>query len=212
MPLSKIPIGEFTKLVIFAFKSNHNFEMKTILVSLRMVFFAKFLPLSKKLQHHGFVYLSLLLLVCICTACPYESSVAIDTPKFPIDTNLLGQWKEKDAQNKDFYEIKSLDAYQYSIVENTLNESIEAYQQKEYVGYISQVDGQTFLNLQDKNKMKTYLLFKLDLSTDKKLLTLLPLSEYIREKFANAKDLREFISRNKQFSFFYGKEMLFVRN
>lgn len=157
-------------------------------------------------------YSILFAILFICTACPYESATPIDTPKFPIDENLIGQWKEKGDVGKNFYDMQKLDNQRYSLIENTLNENAEAFTQKEFIAHISQVDGQTFLNIQSKKKLQTFMLYKIDFSADKKQITLSPLSEHIREKFSNSKDLRQFISTHKNLSFFYGQEMVLVKN
>jgi hypothetical protein len=161
-------------------------------------------------------YSILFAILFICTACPYESATPIDIPKFPIDENLIGKWeekgKDKSDKGKNFYDMQKLDNQRYSLIENTLNENAETFTQKEFIAYISQVDGQNFLNIQAKKKLQTFMLYKIDFSADKKQLTLLPLSEYIREKFNNSKDLREFISTHKHLSFFYGQEMVLVKN
>ena len=36
--------------------------------------------------------------------------------------------------------------------------------------------------------------------------------KYIREKFTNSQDLRNFVSKNKNLSFFYAKEMILYRS
>jgi hypothetical protein len=161
----------------------------------------------KKLLNYTLLFM---ILLC-CTACPYDSVVPIDVANLSIDENILGNWKEQDSNNKDFFAIKKLDNQHYTIIENTLNESLEIFEKKEYQAHFSEVDNTLFLNLQAKKDSKTFLLYKIEVSADKKQLTLLPLSEYIKEKFANSKELRNFISKNKNLSFFYGKEMVLVK-
>jgi hypothetical protein len=156
-------------------------------------------------------YALLLIILLCCTACPYESVVPIDVANLAIDETILGNWKEQDSSNKDFFAIKKLDNQRYTIIENTLNESLEVFEKKEYQAYLSNIDAVLFLNLQAKKDNKTFLLYKIEVSADKKQLILLPLSEYIKEKFTNSTELRSFISKNKNLSFFYGKEMVLVK-
>lgn len=155
--------------------------------------------------------LALLVLLFCCTACPYESQVPIDSPQISIDETLLGKWKDAESTNKDFYELKKLDNQRYAIIENTLDETLEVYRKEEYTGYLSLVSGMLFWNLKTSKPDKGYLIYKVEFTKDKQQFTLLPLSDNIKEKFSNSQDLKAFIDKYKALSFFYGKEMNFVR-
>ena len=48
-------------------------------------------------------------------ACPYESTVPIDSPQIRIDSQLLGDWKDSKDE-KELYQIKSLDSFIYEII------------------------------------------------------------------------------------------------
>ncbi len=156
-------------------------------------------------------YFVLLLVLFCCTGCPYESVIPIDSPQIPIDETVLGKWKDAESTNKDFYEFKKLDTYHYLIIENTLDEALEVYRKEEYTGHLSLVAGTLFWNLKTDKGNKGYLLYKVEFSKDKQQVALLPLSEHIKEKFENSKDLQAFIAKYQDLSFFYGKAMAFVR-
>lgn len=163
----------------------------------------------KKVGLFGFIAL-----LFLCTACPYQSPVPVDEPNQPVKEELLGRWKV-DVNGKDFYEISKLDANTYQIVEHT--HKVEgAVERKTYVAHTSTIDDMTFLNVkmtrQGANPVPNadFLIFKMKIDNDGKV-TLLPVTENVREKFDDSAALRNFIKENDRLSFFYEKETVYTK-
>ncbi|MCS7017852.1 MAG: hypothetical protein RMJ87_02490 [Cytophagales bacterium] len=161
-----------------------------------------------------FGLLSLVALLFLCTACPYQSPVPVDAPNQPVRDELLGRWKV-DVNGKDFYEISKLNEYTYQIVEHT--HKIEgAVERKTYVAHTSSIGDMIFLNVkmtrQGNNAVPNadFLIFKMQTAEGGKV-TLLPVTENVREKFDNSEALRAFIQENDKLSFFYEKETVYTK-
>ncbi len=161
------------------------------------------------------------LLVLLCTACPYESPVFIDKPQLLVNPTLIGVWKnESERENPDNFDIRKADDFTYLITENTYRKEDRALLQKRYRAHISQVDGKQFLNVKmikdsvNVTVSDNYLLYKIEIQGTQKTIqkiTLLPLSQYIREQFMQTTELQAFISKHQHLSFFYGEYSEFVK-
>lgn len=161
-----------------------------------------------------FSLFGLLALLFFCTACPYQSPVPVDEPNQPVKEEWLGRWKV-DVAGKDFYDISKVDENIYQIVEHT--HKIEgAVERKTYIAHTSTIGNLTFLNVkmtrQGTNPVPNadFLIFKLQ-STNGNKITLLPITENVREKFDNSAALRDFIQENDKLSFFYEKETVYTK-
>jgi hypothetical protein len=158
---------------------------------------------------------TILTIACIITSmffltgCPYESSVSIDKPSVKINPALFGKWK--DEKSTDIYEVSKHDEFTYSIAE--LNKSGD---KDLLLGFISMVDGVSFLNLteakpDDSSKQK-YSFYKMEMQPDGSVL-LSEVTENIRESFTASAELKKFISANMKNSYLFGKDTLtLVRN
>ena len=138
-------------------------------------------------------------------ACPYESTVPIDSPQIRIDSQLLGDWKDSKDE-KELYQIKSLDSFIYEIIKYNKDERGET----KYNAYISVINTTKFLNLweiKSDQSNSTYNLYKIE-KMDSKLLIISEVTENIIEKFTTSEALNIFISENMQHSFFYNKEKM----
>ncbi|MCS6968765.1 MAG: hypothetical protein RMJ44_08730 [Cytophagales bacterium] len=158
--------------------------------------------------------LSLLGILLICTACPYQSAVPVDEPNQPVKEEWLGKWKT-DVNAKDFYEVTKLGDNIYQIVEHTYK--VEgAIERKTYIAHTSAVGDMTFLNVKMTRQGASvvpnsdFLIFKIKSAEGKKI-TLLPVTENVREKFDNSAELRNFILENDKLSFFYEKETVYTK-
>jgi hypothetical protein len=136
--------------------------------------------------------------------CPYASEVAIDNPSVKVNPSLLGSWEKKSSE-KYIYTVSKTDDFNYKI---TRTDSA-AQSPSIYKAYMSDVDGDKFLNLQETgsySEKATYYLYKVELNSSSTRVTLKPLTENIREKFSTSDELKSFIRKNKNLSFFYGKD------
>jgi hypothetical protein len=163
----------------------------------------------------------LLLIVLLCTACPYESQIFIDKPTTAVDTTLLGVWKnESEREKPDHFDIRKADEFTYLITENTYRKEDRILLQKRYKGHISLVDGKQYLNIKmikdsiNITVSDNYLLYKVEMELEdkaQKKIILLPLSQYIREKFVGVTELQAFIKQYQHLSFFYGERTAFIK-
>ena len=150
--------------------------------------------------------ISLAVIACILTGCPYTSTVPIDKPNVKVNKKLTGKWvKTSDLSNEnpEYYEIKKYDKYRYEIIKNTYNSNDSIYKQESYITHITEIDNNSFLNMQ-KGGTGEYFLHKIDL-VDKEF-TLYEITNNIDEKFSSSEPLREFVKKNMNLSFFYNQE------
>ena len=149
-----------------------------------------------------FNLLALICIACLLISCPYFSEVAIDNPNIKVDRNLLGKWISSDdleKENPEYYEINEHDEYRYDILKYTYGDS--TYSHNSYISHITEVDGATFLNMSMDET--GFYLYKIEM--DEKSFTLYEITDNIDEKFTKSEELKEFIKKNKNLSFFYNK-------
>jgi hypothetical protein len=150
-----------------------------------------------------------LLLVLLCTACPYQTPVAISEATLPIDEELLGKWKDDVSNKKEFIEITKKDATHYRIVQHTLNEELQVFEKNEMLGHLSKVNDTLYINLLQRNGyFHPYKVQKIS----PKYIKLFPLSDYIKEKFEKSADLQNYIAQYQHLSFFFGNEMEMLKD
>lgn len=144
-------------------------------------------------------FLPLFVIAVLLGGCPYKSSVGIDTPSVKINTALLGEW-EKKGEDLTTYKITKQDDYTYRIAKLEQGKD----KPEKFTAYISNVDGQQFLNLNIEAEGDGYYLYKFTLNSNTKV-TLQEVTENITEDFTEQAALKAFISKNKGLSFFYSK-------
>lgn len=140
--------------------------------------------------------------------CPYQSDVAIDAkPTVKLDQALVGNWEE-GGSNEYTYTVTKLDDYTCKIIKKRATENTE---EAIYNGFISQVGNAKFLNLwEDSEYEKKYYLYKMELNGNS--MKLLEVTDNIKEKFEKSEDLKAFITKHMNLSFFYnGDEKKFVK-
>jgi|WetSurMetagenome_2_1015567.scaffolds.fasta_scaffold571960_1 hypothetical protein len=157
----------------------------------------------KKLLVQSFLMISILTLF---TACPYESGVPIDKPSVKVYDNLIGKWikgTDEEAENPTYFVINKIDNYLFNIQKNEFNSYDSVYTQSNYTAYISTIGNTDFLNVQESGS-ETFYLHKMILDND--MLTLYEITDNIDEKFESSKELKDFIEKNMEYSFFYNKD------
>jgi hypothetical protein len=151
-------------------------------------------------------FLVLTSFVILFTACPYTSSVPIDDPSVKVDKNLIGKWEKFSDQTNEhptFFVISSIGDLKYNIIKNEYNSTDSSYTKTIYVSHISKVDNLNFLNMQQDGK-GDYYLYKIELGNSE--FKLYEVTDNIREKFNTSADLKAFIKKNMNLSFFYNKD------
>lgn len=153
-----------------------------------------------------FIFFGFSALFCLLIACPYTSTVPIDVPNVKVDKGMLGKWiktSDLEEENPNFYEIEKHDKMIYKITDNSYNSSDSTYGQEIYISHITQIENLTFINMQ-KNGTGDYYLHKVDFND--KVLTFIEVTENIDEKFNTSDELKAFITKYMNLSFFYTKE------
>ncbi len=138
--------------------------------------------------------------------CPYQSQVPLDQASLPIDTRLLGVWREDSSTAFMVYTIEPQGDFEYA-VRSEGDSGMNQYQ-----AYLTQLGSHWFLNLKnsDENSTERYSLFRLEIGDDGASVTLFPVTENILEKFTRSSDLREFFEKYQDLSFFYEKPTRYV--
>lgn len=140
-------------------------------------------------------------------ACPYETEVPIDQPSVKFPSNLLGKWEPKSS-NEEVLTIAKKTEYVVTISKSKKKPEADD-KPEQYEAYISEIDGVKFLNITEKNEYSSgskFYLYKMEVSASSSRLTLSPVTENIDEKFSTSAELKAFIQKNMQHSFFYEKE------
>ena len=136
------------------------------------------------------------------SACPYDSSVPIDSPSVKVDAKLFGTWKTSDSEDTR-YKIDQKDDYTYSVLKKTKGSSDE-----KYLAYVSVINGINFLNVcsddADNASSKTFYLYRMEIKGPETI-TLMELTENIDEEFNTSEELKKFIASNMGNSYFYEK-------
>jgi hypothetical protein len=151
-------------------------------------------------------FIMLATIVVLITACPYTSSVPIDNPSVKVDKVLFGKWvKTSDQTNEHptYFVISNIGDLKYNIIKNEYNSYDSAYSQTVYVSHISKIDNLNFMNMQQDGK-GDYYLYRIDIGNGE--FSLFEVTDNIDEKFNTSEELKVFIKKNMNLSFFYNKD------
>lgn len=140
-------------------------------------------------------------------ACPYESEVPIDKPSVKFPVTLFGKWEPKSS-NDDVLTIQRKNDFVVTITKTKKDakpdESVDKYE-----AFISEVGNVKFLNVSELSQYSSgekYYLYKMEVSPSGSRITLSSVTENIDEKFSSSAELKAFIQKNMQLSFFFEKD------
>jgi hypothetical protein len=143
--------------------------------------------------------LSLLLM-----GCPYESKVALGTADASKpDKDFVGKWEEK---GDDDYSWKcSMDGNQYRIEKKSTDG--ESSEPTIYIGWLTDIAGSPFLNVyeQDYSEDRKYYIYRVDKKSEDRI-KFKAVTDNITEEFATSEELKAFVKKNMELSFFYNKD------
>jgi hypothetical protein len=146
--------------------------------------------------------------------CPYESKVPIDdASNAKPDKMFVGKFDEK-GEEKYLYTVKLEDNMYYVTKHN--NEDATATDTK-YKGFLSDVGGVQFLNIRELSDYESsdvkYYLYRVEKKGEDRF-KLRAVTDNITEEFATSADLKAYIKKNMEISFFYNKddEKTFYKN
>jgi len=143
--------------------------------------------------------LSLLLM-----GCPYESKVPLGTSDASKpDKDFVGKWEEK---GDDDYSWKcSMDGNQYRIEKKSTDG--ESSEPTIYIGWLTDIAGSPFLNVyeQDYSEDRKYYIYRVDKKSEDRI-KFRAVTDNITEEFATSEELKTFVKKNMELSFFYNKD------
>jgi len=153
--------------------------------------------------------LPLLILTVMLCGCPYSSQVPLEATGKKINKELLGTWEPKSSSD-DQYKISKDDEFTYKIVKTSKNSKDPQI----FKAYITEIDGDAFLNLWEENGSdKAYYFYKLELNSSSSKATLSSVTENITEKFTTGEEMKAFFKKYKNLSFFYEKSQdVFIKD
>lgn len=132
--------------------------------------------------------------------CPYKSDFPIDVPAIKVNPSLLGKWESKNS-SEEIYNVSKENDFTYKIEKKNK----DSKEPTVYYAHASDVDGETFLNLREDGTAIEYYLYKLELNSSVSKATLRSVTENITEKFGSSAELKAFIKKYKNLSFFFDK-------
>ena len=145
-------------------------------------------------------------MVMLLTACPYQSKVPISNAEEKVSKDLFGKWistSEMEYDNPTYYVIKKFNKTKYDVVEKSYSSYDSTYSDKQYYMHSSQVGDRTFMNIEDASSNDGYYLYYIEIGDDE--FTLFEVTDNIDEQFTSSLDLKKFVEKNMNYSFFYNK-------
>lgn len=138
--------------------------------------------------------------------CPYESKVPIDdASNSKLDKTLLGKWDEKGSED-----------YLWTVTQSDNEYRIEKKNVKDggdptiYKAFLSDVGGVTFLNVYELDEYgsstdRKYYIYRLEKKGEERV-KVRAVTDNITEEFTTSAELKAFIKKNMEISFFYNKD------
>lgn len=142
-------------------------------------------------------YLAFLFLTSL-TACDVSKYPIDNAPNVKVDTRFIGKWKDK-KDRKTTYIISLQNEYQYQIINKNKKTGNETY-----LGYLSNVEGSTFLNVYNKDSANAYMLLRiLDVNAKADRVTIASVSDSTMKNMSNAAEVRKYVTKNLNNPVFY---------
>ena len=129
--------------------------------------------------------IALIVMALVLMGCPYTSTVPISEPTVAVPDTFIGTWERKDSEGEKT-EVKRTGPNTFDVIQPGMEEGSSTV----YKGFFSEVNGQLFMNVKEGD-------FKI---------TLKEVTPYIRETFESSTQLRTFIEKNMQNSYFFTTE------
>jgi hypothetical protein len=158
--------------------------------------------MKKFIQFLGVAAFSFMLM-----GCPYETEVPISEPSVKFPAELLGKWEPKGSAD-DVMTIKRKTDFIVSVSKTKKNPGADD-KPEEFEAFLSEVGALTFLNISEVGEQSSdgaYYLYKMVVAANGSSITLSAVTENIDEQFNSSAELKAFIQKNMQHSFFYEKE------
>lgn len=137
--------------------------------------------------------------------CPYESKLPLDPAEKSAkpDKDMVGKFEEK---GDDDYSWKcELDGNQYRITKKSKDDS--SSEPTIYIGWTSMVGDAQFLNVyeNDYSSDRMYYLYRIEKKSADRF-KFRAVTDNITENFTTSDELKSFVKKNMELSFFYNKD------
>lgn len=137
--------------------------------------------------------------------CPYDSKFPLESAdKSKPDKALVGKWEEKGS---DSYTWKCImDGNQYRIEKKDADDAND--EPTVYIGWLTEVGGSQWLNVyeQDYSSDKEYYFYRMEKKSDGDRIKFKAMTDNVTEQFTTGDDLKAFIKKNQELTFFYNKD------
>ncbi|HTF06495.1 MAG TPA: hypothetical protein VK826_20830 [Bacteroidia bacterium] len=143
-------------------------------------------------------------LAMLLMGCPYESKIALGPAEnSKPDKDMTGTFTEKDAESYTW--TCKLEGSQYRIEKKNTEESES--EPTIYIGWLTDVGGTPFLNVyeQDYESEKKYYFYRFEKKSIERF-KFKAVTDNITEEFATSEELKAFVKKNMELSFFYNKD------
>lgn len=145
-------------------------------------------------------------IMMLVTACPYQSKVPITPAEEKVNKKIFGEWisdADMEVENPTYYRIKKFNKTKYDVVEFSYSSYDSIYKETQYWMHSSTVGERTFMNIESAGSSDGFYLYYIEIG-DKEF-TLFEVSENIDEQFTSSLDLKKFVEKHMDLSFFYSK-------
>jgi hypothetical protein len=139
--------------------------------------------------------------------CPYESKFPVDDPSnAKVDKSMLGKWEETSEDDYK-YTITADGSNQYKIEKKKKSGEDEP---TKYIGFVSNLGAEVeYLNIYEETESSSstdrkYYIYKYTKGSDR--FKILGVTDNITEEFTSSAELRAFIKKYQDLSFFFDKD------
>lgn len=148
---------------------------------------------------------SLFVFILLLTGCPFSSSVPIDEGTVKVSDQLQGEWMstaDLESENPTYFEISKDDKFHATARKMEFSSSDSTWSATVYNLTFSDVNGETFMNAIEEGG-STYNLYKFSFDERTGEINTSEVTDYIKESFNSSKELKDFIAKNKENSYFF---------
>jgi hypothetical protein len=154
--------------------------------------------------HKVIATIALFGLVVLFAGCPYSSSVPIDEGSLNVP-DIEGKWvrlTDKETENPTYFDVKKDDKNHATVMKYEFSSSDSIYESTTYHLTFSDVGGDAFMNAIEEGG-SSYSLFKFNYDKEIGQITTYEVTDYIKETFNTSGELKAFIQKNKEASYFF---------
>ncbi len=165
---------------------------------------------TKKMKYLVIMFCLFLLLIFF-SGCPYDSDIALEkNPSTEIDSLILGKWYSDNIKGEDCkqeYQIFQFNKFEYYLELKVLcPKDTEIYR---YRGFITTFESMQLLNLENIERDRSFNFFRIIKKKDKLKVAWVS-DEYVKQKFTNEIELKEYFKDNMYKKGFFDEKNEFI--